>query len=261
MVEMHQESVGGIEVIHAVPAGKRRLPLPTIFFYHGYTSSKEVYSYFGYALAKAGFRVILPDAEMHGARFDGDEQRRLENFWTIVRANIDELPAVKTHYQRQGLIDGGRIGVCGASMGGMTALGAMARYDWLSVAADFMGSGDYLRLAKTLFPPVAPTSSAGQKEFERRMAPLADYEVFHQLDKLANRPLLIWHGEADPLVPATESSRLYQALEARGGPHQATYLTESGVGHKITVSALAAGVAFFVRHLSPTTHKKAPQGG
>lgn len=249
MVEMHQETVDGIDVIHAVPAGKFSAPLPTIFFYHGYTSSKEVYSYFGYALAQAGFRVILPDADMHGARFDGDEQRRLTHFWQILRANIDELPALKTHYQHQGLIDGGRIGVCGASMGGMTALGAMARYDWLRAVADFMGSGDYLHLAKTLFPPVALTSGAGQQEFERRMAPMADYEVFHQLDRLANRPLLIWHGEADPLVPATESSRLYQALTAREGHQLITYVTEPGIGHKITVSALAAAVAFFQRHL------------
>ncbi|WP_413735446.1 esterase [Sodalis sp. RH21] len=249
MVEMHQECIDGIDVIHAVPAGKHRQPLPTIFFYHGYTSSKEVYSYFGYALAKAGFRVILPDAAMHGARFDGDEHRRLGHFWDILRSNIDELPGLKDHYLRQGAIEGDRLGVCGASLGGMTALGAMARYDWLRAVADFMGAGDYTSLAKTLFPPVALTSSVRQKEFERRTASLADYEVYHQLDKLANRPLLIWHGEADPLVPAGESTRLYRALDAREGGHQATLLTEPGIGHKITVSALAAGVAFFQQHL------------
>ncbi|VTP59976.1 esterase [Serratia rubidaea] len=44
---------------------------PTVFFYHGYCSSKEVYAYFGYALAKAGFRVILPDADQHGERYHG----------------------------------------------------------------------------------------------------------------------------------------------------------------------------------------------
>lgn len=249
MVEMHQESVGGIELIHSVPAGRYGLPLPTIFFYHGFTSSKDVYSYFGYALAKAGFRVISPDALMHGARFDGDEQRRLGHFWDILRANIDELPALKDHLLQQGLIEGERIGICGASMGGMTALGALARYDWLSVAADFMGSGEYMRLAQTLFPPADLTSTAGRQEFERRMAPLADYEVFHQLHRLMNRPLLIWHGEDDPLVPATESRRLYQALAERNGHQQVTYLTEPGIGHKITVTALSAAVAFFQRHL------------
>ncbi|QWA10261.1 esterase [Sodalis ligni] len=249
MVEMHQENIGGIEVIHAVPAGQYAQPLPTIFFYHGYTSSKDVYSYFGYALAKSGFRVILPDAPMHGARFNGDEQQRLAHFWDILRANIDELPALKDSLERQGLIDRGRMGICGASMGGMTALGAMARYPWLTAVAEFMGSGDYLRLARTLFPPVPLTSSARQKEFEQRMAPLAEYEVFHQLDKLSDRPLLLWHGDADPLVPAEESRRLYQALAARGSAGRVTYITEPGVGHKITVSALAAAVLFFQRHL------------
>ncbi|WP_213990455.1 esterase [Sodalis sp. dw_96] len=249
MVEMHQESIDGVEVIHAVPAGLYSQPLPTIFFYHGYTSSKEVYSYFGYALAKAGFRVILPDAPMHGARFSGDEQQRLGHFWDILRTNIDELPVLKAHFQQQGLIDPERIGVCGASLGGMTALGAMARYPWLKAAAEFMGSGDYLRLAKTLFPPVPLTSSSRQKEFEQRMAPLAEYEVFHQLDKLGDRPLLLWHGDADPLVPAEESRRLYQALVAQGSDSRVTYITEPGIGHKITVSALAAAVFFFQRNL------------
>lgn len=99
MVEMHQEYVGDSEVIHAVPAGGYALGLPTLFFYHGYTSSKEVYSYFGYALAQAGFHVILPDALMHGARFDGDEQRRLRHFWDILRNNIDELPTLYAHHR------------------------------------------------------------------------------------------------------------------------------------------------------------------
>lgn len=106
---MHQEYVGDIEVIHAVPAGGYALGLPTLFFYHGYTSSKEVYSYFGYALAQAGFRVILPDALMHGARFDGDEQRRLRHFWDILRNNIDELPTLYAHYRQRGQIDGQRV--------------------------------------------------------------------------------------------------------------------------------------------------------
>ncbi len=246
---MHQETVDGIEVIHAVPAGRLHQPLPTIFFYHGYTSSKEVYSYFGYALAKAGFRVILPDAAMHGARFDGNEQRRLGHFWDILRSNIDELPGLKDHYMRLGLVERERIGICGASLGGMTALVAMARYPWLNVVADFMGAGDYVALSKTLFPPVATASSGRQTECAPPVAPLAEYEVFHQLDKLANRPLLIWHGEADPLVPMEQSSRLYGALASRDGPHLATLLTEPGIGHKITVSALAAGVDFFQTHL------------
>ncbi|WP_406701963.1 hypothetical protein [Sodalis sp.] len=39
-------------------------------------------------------------------------------------------------------------------MSGMTALWALARYGWLSSAAALMGSGDFMRLSRTLFPPV-----------------------------------------------------------------------------------------------------------
>lgn len=249
MVEMSLEKVQGIEVIHAAPAGQRHQPLPTLFFYHGYTSSKEVYSYFAYALAQAGFRVVMPDADMHGARFDGDETRRLGCFWQILRSNIDEMAGIKEHYQQTGLIDGDRIGVGGASMGGMTTLGALVRYPWIKAAANFMGSGYFTSLAKTLFPPLPSAGSTKQDEWERQIAPLIEYEVTHQLEIIARKPLLVWHGEADEVVPAVESERLVAALKEQGLDHHLSYLTEPGIGHKITPTALTAGAAFFRHYL------------
>ncbi|CQJ48035.1 esterase [Yersinia rohdei] len=249
MIEMSLENINGIEVIHAAPAGKRQQPLPTIFFYHGYTSSKEVYAYFAYAFAQAGFRTIAPDAAMHGARFNGDDTQRLSHFWEILKSNIDELPAIKQHYQQAGLIDGERIGVAGASMGGMTTLGALARYPWVSVAADFMGSGYFTSLARQLFPPLEAGRQISPAELERRLSPLAEYELSHQLAKVANRPLLVWHGEADDVVPAAESVRLVQELKAQELDGNLTYVTEPGIGHKITPTALALGARFFGEHL------------
>lgn len=249
MIEMSLENINGIEVIHSAPAGQRQQPLPTLFFYHGYTSSKEVYSYFAYVFAQAGFRTIMPDADMHGARFNGNETQRLSHFWEILKSNIDELPSLKQHYQQAGLIDGDRIGVGGASMGGMTALGAFARYPWVRVAADFMGSGYFTSLAQVLFPPLVAGLEVSQREFERRLAPLAEYEITHQLAKIAERPLLVWHGEADVVVPAAESTRLVQALRASGHDKNLTYITEAGIGHKITPTALSAGADFFTRYL------------
>ncbi|CNB75268.1 esterase [Yersinia frederiksenii] len=249
MIEMSLENINGIEVIHAAPAGKRQQPLPTIFFFHGYTSSKEVYSYFAYAFAQAGFRTIAPDADMHGARFNGDETQRLSHFWEILKSNIDELPALKQHYQQAGLIDGERIGVAGASMGGMTTLGAFARYPWVRVAADFMGSGYFTSLAQTLFPPLKAGEKVSPAELKRRVSLLADYELSHQLGKITDRPLLVWHGDADDVVPAAESARLVQELRASGGDNYLTYLTEAGIGHKITPTALAAGARFFSQYL------------
>ncbi|WP_380184093.1 esterase [Kalamiella sp. sgz302252] len=247
MIEVSTEFFAGIECLHAAPAGKSAQPLPTVIFWHGFASSKEVYSYFGVALAQAGFRVILPDADMHGARYNDDSELRLTRFWEILKSNIDEAPLLEAALRQQNLIEGTRIAAAGASMGGMTALGAMARYPQFTCVACLMGSGYYMSLAHTLFPPLA--SDAPEEAFAQRIAPLAAYEVSHQLEKLADRPLLVWHGEADEVVPAAESLRLERALKEAKLDARLTFLTEPGVGHRITPLALEAATAFFKRHL------------
>lgn len=250
MIEIYDERAGDIAVIHAVPQGRYHQPLPTVFFYHGYTSSKEVYAYFAYALARVGFRVVLPDADLHGERFDGDEQKRLSRFWEILRSNIDELPALKADFERRGLIAEGRIGVAGASMGGMTTLGGFARYPWVKAAASLMGAGYYSALAQTLFPPLDEQGKLLKASvFDARIAALADYGLEHQLEKIADRPLLLWHGEADDLVPVAESRRLATELRQSGWDRQLTFLTEPDVKHRITPLALKATAEFFVKTL------------
>lgn len=56
MIEIETRQLSGHEIIHAFSAGKGEQPLPTVVFYHGFLSSKLVYSYFAVALAQAGFR-------------------------------------------------------------------------------------------------------------------------------------------------------------------------------------------------------------
>lgn len=162
MVEMYEENIEGIQVIHAVPAGQYQQQLPTIFFYHGFLSSKEMYSYFGYTLAKAGFRVILPDALMHGARAESDEAKCVAHFWRILQNNVEELAMLKELFVGRGLADPQRLGVGGVSMGGMTTMAALVKYPWVKVAANLMGSGYFSRLSHHLFlhlPPVTQHSA------------------------------------------------------------------------------------------------------
>lgn len=81
------------------------------------------------------------------------------------------------------------------------------------------------------------------------VAPLADWEVTTALPRLADRPLLLWHGEEDDVVPAGETFRLQQALQQEGLDKNLTCLWEAGVKHRITPGALDATVAFFRQHL------------
>ncbi|KNC14635.1 esterase [Pantoea sp. BIGb0393] len=249
MIELATENLAGIECIHAAPAGQRQARLPTVLFYHGFTSSKEVYSYFAVALAQAGFRVIMPDADMHGARYNGDTELRMTHFWDILKKNIDEVALLEAALRENDWVADERFAVAGASMGGMTALGAMARYPQIHSVACLMGSGYFMQLSHTLFPPLVARTPEQKETFAARLAPLAPYDPSEQLDKLSNRPLLLWHGEADEVVPFAETVRLEKALREAGLDQQMTSLSEKNIGHKITPSALTALVSFFKHHL------------
>ena len=249
MIELQVEQFAGIETLHAFPAGKRGEPLPCVVFYHGFTSSKLVYSYFAVALAQAGFRVVMPDAPDHGARFSGDVERRLHRFWQILRGNIEEFAALRDALERLELIDNRRLAIGGASMGGMTALGIMTQHPEVRCVASLMGSGYFTTLARTLFPPLAVTTPEQQCEFDAIIDPLSQWDVSTQLARIADRPLLLWHGEQDDVVPAAESFRLQQALQEQGLDTNLTYQWEAGVTHRITPQALSATTDFFSRYL------------
>lgn len=249
MIELELRHFAGIETLHAFPSGSASQPLPTIIFYHGFTSSKLVYSYFAVALAQAGFRVIMPDAPEHGPRFNGDESARLRHFWQILQGNFTEFPALRDALYQAGLIEGERLSVGGASMGGMTALGIMTQFPQVRSVACLMGSGYFSTLSRTLFPPLDASLPHQETDIDALVAPLANWDATTHLPQLGDRPLLLWHGEDDDVVPAAETQRLQQALVREGLNSQLTYLTEPGVKHRITPTALEATVAFFSRAL------------
>ena len=68
------------------------------------------------------------------------------------------------------------------------------------------------------------------QDFARQMAPLADYDIGQRLEKIAARPLLVWHGEADDVVPVAESVRLERALREAKLDAGLTFITEQGIG-------------------------------
>ena len=240
MIEIEIRRMGDHEILHSFPAGHKERPLPTVVFYHGFTSSKLVYSYFAVALAQAGFRVVMPDAPNHGARFTGNEQERLGQFWQILHGNLTEFSGLRDALYQAGLVADKRLAVAGASMGGMTALGIMTHHPEVTSVACLMGSGYFTSLSQTLFPST---------ESEGIAAALAEWDVTTALPRLADRPLLLWHGDADDVVPPGDTFRLQQALQREGLDSNVTCLWEAGVRHRITPTALEATVDFFRQHL------------
>lgn len=249
MIEIYDEYIGDIPVIHAVPAGCKDKPLPTIFHFHGYTSSKELHSFFAYAFARAGFRVILPEAVEHGERFDGNVERRRYQFWDILERNINEFEVYVNHYREKGLLIEDKIGICGTSMGGFTVLGILAKYKNIAAAASYMGSGFYSTLSHSLFPPVIINNEDDTLMVDRMLANLNKLDARKNLSALAAQPLLLWHGRQDEIVPVFESEGLYALLDESGNAGKCTLSIDPDATHKVPMKALIEGVAFFQHNL------------
>jgi len=245
------EDAAGISVLHAAPASEWDAPRPTIFFFHSFRVSKELISYFGYMLGAVGFRVVMPEAPDHGARFGGDDARRLRSFWDILRQSVDELPQLRDCYSARGLIDDpDRIGVAGTSMGAFTALSAAARYPWVGAAASLMGTGYFRDAARTIFPPLGTFSTETRHAHHRLLAPLADYEIALGIDRLARLPLFLWHGQRDEAVPFAEAMRLQDDILATGGGDRLEVVSDPVGSHKVTMDAASRTVSFFRRSMA-----------
>jgi fermentation-respiration switch protein FrsA (DUF1100 family) len=131
----------------------------------------------------------------------------------------------------------------------MTTMAAMVRFPWIKVAANLMGSGYFKSLSHQLFPTQSTDNDSPLQEFITQRAPLFSWDIGDNLSRITSRPLFVWHGEKDELVPCEESLRLEQALTASGEPHRVTFSREPQAGHKISIGALKQSVAFFKHHL------------
>ena len=256
MITIKNETIAAVPALHVVKADLDHKILPTIFFFHGYTSAKEHNLHVAYLLAEKGFRIVLPDALHHGKREKTliGEKRDL-SFWEIVLTSIKELEQMKTALVKREIIDGNRVGVIGTSMGAITMYGALAAYDWIKTAVSFMGTAYYETFARAQLSMIEEKGMLLEPKLkERVLNQIKPFDLSAQLDKLAGRPLLIWHGKEDRVVPYPFSEKLYQELLAsyEFAPEHLQLVAEDRTDHKVTRLAVLRSVEWFEDHLLST---------
>ncbi len=186
---------------------------------------------------------------MHGARAEQDESVLLKNFWRILQNNVTELALLKETFVARGLADEKRLGVGGVSMGGMTAMAALVQYPWVKAAANLMGSGYFSSLSDHLFPAYGGGSELSREDFERQTALLLSLDISNKTSIIAKKPLFVWHGEKDDLVPYIESLKLKQALESYNQAAALTFSSEPEAQHKGSVDGSIPAPDVFAAHL------------
>lgn len=206
--------------------------MPLIVYYHGWRSMKELSLTQGRYLARAGFRVILPDADNHGARNQPVSKIPSLTFWQSIHSNLFEFGYIINEYNKRGLIDD-RIGVGGVSMGGITSSALLTHHPEIKVAACLMGS---------------PKLTAYRERINKHANQLdvyfaADYyDLSLHLEKINGRPLLFWHGTRDTVVPY---SHVVEFIEEK----ENICFVDEDEAHLVKPKTMAMIIEFFAEHL------------
>lgn len=251
MIIIQNKQLNHIPCLSVVNNKKINDPLPTLIYYHGYKSMKEQNLPIAYFLAEKGFRVILPDSKYHGIRSEEISETKLDlMFWEIVIENIKEAEKIYTYLQEHQLLLEDRIGIAGTSMGGITTAGALAKYPWINVAAILMGTPKLIEYAQKLIGEKQEDLSITADVINQTLDRLHMYDLSKHMNKLNDRPLLLWHGKNDSVIPFDYSYSFYvQAKKHYNNSSYIRFIQEENRDHKVSKYAILQTVNWLEQYL------------
>ncbi|WP_342472997.1 prolyl oligopeptidase family serine peptidase [Metasolibacillus sp. FSL H7-0170] len=225
---------------------------PTVIFIHGFGSGKEHNLHFAYQLVEKGVRVILPDAHLHGERAEPNTTKeQLEPiFWEIVMRTVGEVEILYKKLQDKGLLTTKAIGIAGTSMGGITTVGCLSKYDWIQTAGICMGATSYPKFAQH---QLAQFEKAGielpftEQQLAETMAMLDAYDLENKANILQQVPTFFWHGKEDKVVPFEMS---YPYFEKHGENSRSAYMIDEKAGHVVSRAGMLAVTDWLAQHLA-----------
>ncbi len=142
-------------------------------------------------------------------------RERLRERWGVV--DVADCVGAAARLAEEGVVDPARTVISGGSAGGYTTLMALATTDAFAAGASRFGIADLVRFRRTthrfesgyLEGLIGPWPETEDRYRER--SPL------HRLDGMT-RPLAVFQGLEDRVVPPEQSDLIVEALEARGVP-------------------------------------------
>jgi dipeptidyl aminopeptidase/acylaminoacyl peptidase len=182
-----------------------------------------------------GFDVLVPDPRGttgHGRAY----QRALHGGWG--RVDVDDTAAVVRHSHASGWSEPARTIVVGGSSGGLTALGVLGLHPGLA-------AGGVVAYPVTDIADLAERSHRFEAHYTISLVgPLDDVATYAERSPLsyADRidvPLLVMHGDEDPVVPIDQSARLAERIRAAGGDVEYHVMVGEGHGFRLLEHQIA----------------------
>lgn len=224
--------------------------LPSLIFYHGWSSSKESQRMRGFILASIGFQVLMPDAINHGER-NALDIYNLENaeeyFWPTISKNIEE-----SDFLIEGLIndynaDEKSMGVIGHSMGGFSTAGVFTKNKDLGAAVILNGSCDWEESNNYFTKNLFKEETEHMREVVRS---LDRFDPSKNMEDIKDRPLLLLHGKKDSLVEIEAQDDFYKMAEGYySDKNKLKYIKYDNLNHFVTTNMMEESIIWFKEHL------------
>lgn len=241
---IRKRMLGTIPILEVVAHADRNKMLPLIIYYHGWQSSKELNLTQARYLAREGFRVLLPDAMNHGDRKQLISRIPSLTFWQSVHTNLFEFGFILDHFRKIGVV-GDVIGVGGTSMGGITTCALLTHHPEIKAAACVMGSPKPFAYKERIKHFAAEYGRYLPTDYDELVNWIPQYDLSLRPETLAGRPLLIWHGTEDKVVPYEHVAVF---MEEQKDTPNITFIAEEEV-HLVRTQTMEKVTAFFVKEL------------
>lgn len=187
--------------------------LPVIFFYHGWSSNKDVHKNLGSFLACNGYMVVIPDSINHGERGTIDYwqgESGLTKFWPTVLSSVKEFSFILDYIKSNYNIDEHRIGVSGHSMGGMITSGIIAHNKCIKAGVIMNSSGAWVEATLEI---IGDQYKDNKDYIDKSLNELSLYSPINNINNFNNTPLLLLHGDKDALVPIKSEIAFFNAIK------------------------------------------------
>jgi len=214
-------------------------PVPTVVFYHGWSSNKEKQRIRGFILSSVGYQVVIPDAIYHGERnpLTGYCQEVLiEYFWDVVFKNIEEYSIIERELVSKYSADPKRIAVMGNSMGGFTSGGIFTHNKDIKALIVLNGCCGWENFNKNVKVTITEKLETVEKKVK-------ELDPMNNLELLKDRPILLLHGDSDTSVPIESQGIFYNALSPMYGNKERIKLIEyPKLNHVVTTNMMEESI-------------------
>ena len=224
--------------------------IPTVIFYHGWSSSKEGQRFRGFILSSLGYQVIIPDGLYHGERniIDYDSVDSLvKYYWKTVLNNIDESEYIIDEAIDKYKADPKNIFVTGHSMGGFTTAGIFVKDDRVNSSVVVNGSCNWERYNQISIEKF--NINIEEKSNNEELEKVQELDPIHNLEKISDRPILMLHGAADTIV-SIEPQRIFysKAKSYYNDKTKIDIIEYPNLNHYMTTNMMEDMVTWFETH-------------